>query len=231
MENPQLTFALSLRDDATFSNFCEGDNAQLLSCLRGCIAGHGERIIYLWGESGVGRSHLLQACCHEIEDQKSAVYLSFKENEDLAPAILDGLEYTDLVCLDDIDSILGDAQWEEALFHFYNRARDQKTRLLVVGDVAPTQLACQLPDLVSRLAWGLVFQVKALDDAQKITAIQLHAHNRGMTLSEEVGRYLLHHCPRSMSALFDVLAKLEKSSLVEQRRITVPFVKQILAHS
>ena len=112
--------------------------------------------------------------------------------------------------------------------HFYNRARDNNTRLLVVANSLPTQLACRLPDLRSRLAWGLVFQVKGLNDAQKIAALQMHASNRGMTLPEEVGQYLLRHYPRDMSVLFNVLETLDTASLVEQRRITVPFVKQAL---
>ena len=225
MNNPQLTLALSLRDDATFDNFCEGDNVQLVACLKDFLAGRGEQFIYLWGESSVGRSHLLQACCHEIGSQKSVVYLAPKKNREIRPEILEGLEKIDLVCFDDVDSILGKPDWEEALFHFYNRARDNHTRLIVVGNTLPTQLLCHLADLRSRLSWGLVFQVKALDDDQKIAALQIHARNRGMSLSEEVGQYLIRHYPRNMSALFDILEKLDQSSLVEQRRLTIPFVK------
>lgn len=228
MNSRQLTLGLSLRDDATFRNFYAGDNAQLVTCLKDFIAGRGEPFVYLWGESSAGRSHLLQACCHAIGDRKSVVYLALKDNKELTPAVLEGLEQMDLVCLDDIDAVLERVDWEEALFHFYNRARDNNTRLLVVGNTQPTQLPCKLEDLRSRLSWGLVFQVQGLDDNQKIAALQMHAQNRGILLSEEVGHYLLRHYPRHMSALCDVLEKLDEESLVEQRRITIPFVKQVL---
>ncbi len=186
MSNPQLALGLSLRDDATFSNFYEGDNAQLIRYLKDFLLSHDEPFIYLWGEPSVGRSHLLQACCHEIGDHQSVVYLALKENRELVPDVLESLEQMDLVCLDDIDAVLRNTDWEKALLHFYNRARDNNTRLLVVGNSLPTQLSCQLADLQSRLSWGLLFQVIRLTDDQKIAAFQMPARKRGMILQAEV---------------------------------------------
>ena len=224
----QLTLPVNLRDDTTFTNFYPGDNTLLIKALNELITGNGEHFIYCWGQGGVGRSHLLQACCHALSDQQfSVVYLPLKITQ-LAPDILEGLENMSLVCLDDIDTVLGDKAWEEALLHFYNRARDNRVRLVVSANECPPQLPCDLADLRSRLSWGLVFQVMGLSDEQKLLALQMHARQRGLQLTGEVGRFLLRHYPRNMSALFKILNKLDHASLVAKHRLTIPFVKRVL---
>ncbi|MCB1826779.1 MAG: DnaA regulatory inactivator Hda [Coxiellaceae bacterium] len=229
MTSPQLVLGLSLRDDATFKNFYVGDNALVLTALQDCLSGAGESFIYLWGAKGVGCSHLLQACCHAMSERHPVVYLDLEEYEDFSPEILDGLDHMDLICLDHINAVLNRKNWEEALFHFYNRAREQGKRLIVSGTTLPSQLPCMLEDLRSRLAWGLTFQVKPLDDSQKLSALSMRAKNRGMILPEASGLYLLHHTSRNLSELFKTLDLLESASLVEQRRITVPFIKTVLS--
>lgn len=224
----QLPLHLSLREAATFDNFYPGDNLTLLNALNALISGEGEPIIYLWGPAGVGRTHLLQACCHAMHTSITRVmYLSLATAE-LSPEILQDMETMQLVCIDDIDAILGHAAWEEALLHFYNRARDQSIRLVIAGNETPARLKIHLADLRSRLSWGLVFHVVGLSDEQKIKALQIHAHERGLELSNEVGHFLLRHYPRDMTALFALLDKLDQASLIEKRKLTVPFVKQVL---
>ena len=225
----QLPLGLGIRDDATFDNYCVGDNQQALSSLRQLLQGTGESYIYLWGELGVGRSHLLQACCHSLDSvDKNTLYLPLSEYEQLSPDMLEGMETMDLVCLDSINSVLGQRGWEEAIFHLYNRMLAVGSRLLIAADVVPPQLPCIMPDLRSRLSQGLVLQLKNLNDEHKLAALKLRAHRRGLDLSDEVGQYLLHHYPRNTAVLFDVLKKLDEASLVMQRRLTIPFVKQVL---
>lgn len=224
----QLTLPVNLRSDATFSNFYCGDNANLIKALHNFVAGDGERFIYLWGRKGVGCTHLLQACCHAFNVQHhSTMYLPLNMPH-LLPEVLQDVESMDLVCLDDIDAVLGQKAWEESVLHFYNRARDDKVRLLIAGNIAPTQLPCNLADLRSRLSWGLTFQVIGLSDEQKLLALQVHASQRGLQLSREVGQFLLHHYSRDMPALFEMLNQLDHASLVAQRRLTIPFVKGVL---
>jgi len=224
----QLLLNIQMCDDMTMANFSVGNNAEIISNLRLFDTLCGEQFIYLWGAAGVGKTHLLQACCHALEKQQlQAMYLPLTDG--LSPDILDNAESMPLVCLDDIQAVLGNPAWEEALFHFYNRARERETRLLVSADVAPAQLAAQLPDLQSRLAWGLCFQVHELEDADKLRALQIRARQRGMDLSGEVGNYLLRHYSRDMSTLFSVLDQLDRASLEAQRRITIPFIKKIIA--
>lgn len=225
----QLPLGLGLRDDATFENYCVGDNQHVLSSLRDLLQGTGERYVYMWGERGVGRSHLLQACCHALDSvNRSTVYLPLAEHEQLDPNIFESLETMDLVCLDSINAIVGQRAWEEAVFHLYNRMQAHGSRLIVASDVVPTQLPCLMPDLRSRLSQGLVLQLQNLNDAQKLAALQMRAKRRGLDLSDEVGRYLLHRYPRNMASLFEVLEKLDEASLAMQRKLTIPFVRQVL---
>lgn len=229
MTSPQIALDLTLQDDATFDNFLPGKNMPVIAALKQGLSGTGESFIYLWGMQGVGRSHLLYACCHEMNESRSAVYLDLKEYKDFSPDVLEGLEKIDLICLDNINAVLIDAKWEKALFSFYNRVREGEKILIVVGNISPIQLNCSLKDLRSRLAWGLSFHVKSLDDAQKLIALKTRAKNRGIVLPESVAQYLLHHTSRNLSELFEILTLLEKKTLVEQRRMTIPFVKAVLS--
>lgn len=225
----QLPLGLGLRDDTTFDNYCVGDNEQVLASIRHLLQGTGESYIYLWGERGVGRSHLLQACCHALDSaERTSIYLPLSEHDQLSPEMLDGMESMDLVCLDGVSSVLGQRHWEEAIFHLYNRMLVSGAKLLVTADVVPSQLPCIMPDLRSRLSQGLILQVQPLNDEQKLAVLQLRAKRRGLELSDEVGLYILRHYPRNMASLFELLIKLDKASLVMQRKLTIPFVKSVL---
>ncbi len=221
---PQIPLRVGLRDSATFSNFYPGANASACYALEQ----DGEPFIYLWGELGSGKSHLLQAACHGVTEQGGmAIYLPLYETG-IAPSMLDGLEDMTLVCLDDMEAVAGDGEWETALFHLYNRLRDSGSRLLAAGNATPAALGLGLPDLVSRLGWGPVFQLQPLSDVDKAEALRQRASNRGMELPAEVAAYLLQRAPRDMHALFALLDRLDESSLAAQRKLTIPFVRQII---
>ncbi|MCX7121581.1 MAG: DnaA regulatory inactivator Hda [Gammaproteobacteria bacterium] len=224
----QLPLKLNLRDDAIFDNFFVGDNLQLLTILKKFIVRQSEQFIYCYGESGVGRTHLLQACCHAMsENGQTVFYLPLSSYADFSPEVFDALENQDCVCIDDVDAIAGNRAWEEALFYFYNRARENQVSLLVSAKSLPQQLNFLLPDLQSRLAWGLSIEIKNLTDEEKIKALQMRAQLRGFDLSDDVGRYLIHHFSRNMRDLFFALDKLDQASLAAKRRITIPFIKSL----
>jgi len=225
----QLALGVALDDQARFGNFFCADNGLLLSLLGDAAQGRAEPL-YLWGKPGTGRSHLLQAACHHAgELGRSAIYLPLSELTELAPAVFDGMEAIQLVCLDDIDQIAGLPGWEEALFHLYNRIHAASDcQLVVAASQPPRQLPIKLDDLRSRLGWGVVQQLANLTDEQKVKALQLRSSERGFELSDEVVNYLIHHASRSMNDLFALLDQLDAASLSAQRKITVPFVKQTL---
>ncbi len=230
----QLSLGVSLSDDATFANFyAPGDhpNAQVVDGLRRQLDGRGDAFVYLWGASGAGLTHLLQASCHQGQSQgQSLQYLPLRDLAAYAPnELLAGLETLDVVCLDQLDAIAGRADWELALFHLYNALRDGGKKLLVAANQSPRELPLALADLRSRLQWGLTYQVQSLSDLDKLHALQRRARARGLELGDEVAQFIIQRLPRDMRELFDVLARLDQASLAEQRKLTIPFVKKVLS--
>jgi DnaA-homolog protein len=229
MTATQLTLNISLRDDATFANYYSLENIPLTDQLQAMAQGQGEQSLILWGPAATGKSHLLQAICHEAElSGLSSCYLPLADHAFLSPEICEDLEQMDMICIDDLDAIAGQAAWEIALFHLFNRTRDAGHRLVFAAHKNVSELGIQLPDLRSRLSWGLNYHIKALTDEEKLAALKLRAHNRGMTLTLDVAQFMLNHYTRDMARLFAALDRLDKLSLAEHRKITIPFVKTVL---
>ncbi|KTD64744.1 DnaA regulatory inactivator Hda [Legionella spiritensis] len=225
----QQTLAIQLNHQACLSNFCWGEQALLKQEIEKIIRGQGEPFVYIWGNPGSGKSHLLQACCRAYYKHDSAIYLPLDILKEWGPASIEGMSQHDLIALDNLDAVAGDAYWEEALFHFYNRVRDNDNAcLLISGQHAPTVSPVRLPDLRSRLAWGLVVHLKELSDDLKIVTIQEQAHKRGFHLSTSVAQFLINRCARNMHDLQSILNQLDDASLAAQRKITIPFVKSVL---
>lgn len=229
----QLSLSVQLDDEATFDNYHTGVqniNGQVMSALKTQLLESGEQFIFLWGREGSGVSHLLQAACHEADvSGASSQYLPLAELKKLdAEALLEGLETLDLVCLDDLDKVVGSADWERALFRFFNAMRDGGKRVLMGAKTGPKELPVELPDLQSRLNWGLTYQLQPMSDEAKQQALQIRAAKRGLELSTEVAQFILHRSPRNTTELFASLQNLDRASLEEQRRLTIPFVKQVL---
>jgi len=225
----QIPLGIQLRDSASFDNFIPGPNREALAYLRKQTGVEHVPSVYLWGGQGAGKSHLLQAACHEMSRHAEAcAYIPLQLAAQMSPAVLDGLEGLALVCIDDVQVIAGQRDWETALFHLINRLRDQDRQLLLCGDRAPVGLPLQLPDLGSRLSWGLVFQLQALDDEDKVRALQRRARDRGLEMSGAVADYLLRRCPRDMGSLYGMLARLDQAALAAQRRLTIPFIREFL---
>lgn len=226
----QLILPIQPPDAHRFENFYRGRNVVLLNCLQQFSLKIGESYIYIWGNPGTGRTHLLQACCHAAQEQGfSVAYLplsTLKKNN--SSEILRGLESVDMVCIDDLESVVNDNCWEEALFHFYNRVQEQSRYLLIAAKHNPHQLNFSLPDLISRLSSGVLFQVHALNEAERLIALQERAYLRGLEFSEEVGQFLLLRLPRDSQALFSALTQLDKATLRLKRKLTIPLVKKIL---
>ena len=227
----QLPLGIKLRDEATFDSFHAGPNAAVVAAVRALAAPGDGAVsqIYLWGPTGSGRSHLLQAACHEAAGAGSlAMYLPLEEVLAHDASIFEGMEQFDLLCLDQLEVIAGDPAWEEALFHLYNRLGEHGGKLLVAATAAPRPLGIGLADLASRLGWGLVFQLHPLTDEDKQQMLQLRASLRGLQLSDDVARYILSRGARGMGELFEVLERLDQASLQAQHRLTIPFVKRVM---
>jgi len=225
---PQLPLNIRPRDDATLDNFLFTPAvAPLKPMLEGQSGAAGEPIIYLHGPAGAGKSHLLQASCHATAG--GSLYLPLAELLAYPPeSVLAGVESLDLVCIDDLQATQGRADWEQALFHCFNRARARGCRLLVSADRAPRALDMVLEDLRSRLSWGIVYHLPGLDDAQRVRLLTFRAGRRGLRMGEDVASYLVSRAPRDPTSLLNLLDILDQRALAEKRALTVPFVKQVM---
>jgi DnaA family protein len=231
----QLALAVQLPDDETFTSFKGDANHSVVVQLQGFIdqdtLQHDQaHVFYMFGIGGVGKSHLLHASStFAAQNGKTSLCLSCSELKNLSIEVLDGLGRIDLICLDDLEFIAGDDLWQQGIFDLFNRLVENNKKLLITGDQSANQLGITLPDLVSRIGWGYTEQVKALDDEEKITALQYRAHQRGLMLSDEVVKFLLNRLTRDMGSLIDTLDLLDKASIRQQRKITIPFIKQTIA--
>lgn len=229
--SPQLSLPFCPPNDETFASFYPGNNHALLAALCLMLEQQQAGYIYFWSSSGAGRSHLLNAACATLSDQGEAVgYVPLDKRAYFVPEVLEGMEHLALVCIDNIECIAADHAWEMAIFNLYNRIQEiGNSRLLITGDRPPRQLNLQLPDLSSRLDWGQIYKLHALSDEDKLLALQHRARMRGFELPEDVGRFLLKRLEREMRALFITLNQLDNASIKAQRKLTIPFVKEILS--
>jgi len=234
-DSRQLALSVQLPDDETFASFRSDTNQGVINQLAHFVEQkeRGElsppKNFYLFGLSGVGKSHLLHASsAYAAQLGKTSVCLSCAELKELPVDVLEGLEQIDLICLDDIHLIANNKLWQRAIFDLYNRVIEQNNCLLISGEQSASQLGLSLPDLVSRLTWGLTEQVKPLDDVEKVLVLQYRASQRGLSLSDDAAKFLLNRLSREMAFLLNSLDTLDKASIREQRKITIPFIKEVL---
>lgn len=235
-DSRQLALSVQLPDDETFDSYRTRANKGVVSQLiqfveQNELDKHNQpKSLYLFGLSGVGKSHLLHASSAlAAHIGKTSVCLSCAELRELPVDVLEGLETIDLICLDDIHLIANNPLWQQAIFDLYNRVIEHNNCLLISGEQSASQLGLTLPDLVSRLSWGLTEQVKPLDDDEKVLVLQYRASQRGLMLSDEAAKFLLNRISREMANLLSALDTLDKASIREQRKITIPFIKEVLA--
>ncbi|MGH8566253.1 MAG: DnaA regulatory inactivator Hda [Gammaproteobacteria bacterium] len=216
-------------DRPGFEAFVPGRNREAFEYLLSLAGGASGVSLFLHGPSGSGKTHLLSAACARvIERGGCAAYMGLRSLPvgDLArPAWREGL---DLLCIDDVQEVAGRLAWERGVMALYDGASDAGAALVLAGRGSPDSLGLTLPDLESRLAWGLVYPLEMLDDRDKQEALVLRAKGRGIDLQPEVAEYLLCRYPRAMTDLCRLLDRLDHGALVAQRRITVPFVRFLL---
>lgn len=225
----QIPLSFRLDNDISFENFyVSGPAEMVVDALRAQAEGRGEKWLFLYAFTGA--SHLLQASCQWADrHQRSSRYLPLRELEHYPPtAVLEGVEEVDLLCLDDVDAVLGNADWEEALFNCYNRCLSSSTRVVISAHQSISELQVKLPDLRSRLHSFVAFRLPRLDDDALLAAFKLRAQLRGLAMSNGLAEYIFLRCERDFASLIAVLERLDKVSLVEKRRLTVPFVKAVM---
>ncbi len=218
----QLALGVRLRAEAVFESFWAGPNSETIAALRTPSVAP----LWLWGPGTSGKTHLLQAVCAAAGG--TAAYFPLALPPVLPPEALAGFEHTRVLCVDDVDSVAGDLAWERALFRLFNDATELHTRLIFAAAAPPRQSAWRLGDWRSRAGACVVYQLRELDDRGRIEALRLRAQQRGLQLPLETSEYLLKRMPRDLRSLFDILDQLDEASLIAQRRLTVPFIREAL---
>jgi DnaA family protein len=224
----QLPLGVRLADTARFESFVPGPNLRLLELMSSAAP---PRVIWLWGRSGTGKTHLLQAACAAVgEGGGAAAYLDLETTS--SPAQLEGFDSLDLVCLDGFDGVSGDPDWNAAIFRLHTLMQDSPPnrpgRLYVASTAPPASLRFQLPDLGSRLLAAAVHQLREVEEQDRILVLEQRARGRGLDLPRESAAWLVHHLPRDLHTLCEALDRLDQAALVAQRRLTVPFLRQVL---
>ncbi len=225
----QLPLGVRWPDHSTFANFLTGPNRLVVEQLRSLREQAAPRIVWISGPAASGKTHLLQAVCNEAGIAgRRAGYFPLDERAALTPAAIIGCEQLDIVCIDDAGRVAGHVEWERALFSLYNAIQEQQRSLLFTARSPPATLPWKLADLGSRLCAGLILQMRPLGESEQIAALTLRANVRGLELPEETSNYLMKRFPRDLRSLCALLDTLDVASLAAQRRLTVPFIKQVI---
>ena len=229
----QLVLALGTDDKASFDNFYVTEHAELITAIRKMVVQGEPDLVFFYGTTSAGKTHL-QTAAMRLSERKSA-YLSLAQAhatvefvDSMAAPVLQ--RSGGLLCLDDIDAWAGDDHKERALFSLFEQVKASAGLLLLSAAQAPSACGFALPDLVSRLASGLVYPLRALNEPEQFAIVKSHAKRRGLPMSDEVVRYLLNRASRDTRELLHLLDKIDHLSLVEQRRITIPFLREVLQH-
>jgi len=230
----QLPLNIRLSDAFCFANFFGEQNRELVTSLQSTIhaltnGADGQiESIFLWGLPGTGKSHLLQSACQLARELEiESVYLPLGQAGMDDPDILDDLHRLPLVCIDDVNRIAGNPEWEARLLGLYERIKG-RGMLLSASLASPGATGFLLADVISRFQRGLVYGIHSLDHTQRLEVIRLRARLRGLDINDEVAAYIEKHFPRDLGSLVTLLEQLDHESLVQQRKITVPFIKSLL---
>ena len=224
----QLTLGVQLKERATFASFFTARNQELVAHLEHVAANLPAGATWIAGPHASGKSHLLQAVCAAVPAGKRAAYLPLETLLPFGPGTLDGADTLDLACCDDVQAIAGIADWEERLFSLWQRSLERGSTLLFAARENPAHVDFGLADLKSRLTSSAVFAVRELNDEEQLDALALRAQLRGLELPAETARYLQRRFPRDMRTLCEVLDTLDDAAFVAQRRLTVPFIRDVI---
>lgn len=224
----QLPLGVELPQTATLDAFVGSTNAEVRAIVAGVAAGRGQQF-YLFGPHATGKTHLLQAACRAVaESGQRSAYIPLAQMRQQSSALFSGMQTLDCLCLDDVGAIAGEREAEIALVGLIDGLRAHGGRLLVADRNPPVQVPVTLADLASRLSWSSVHALAELNDTDKEQLLVRRAAQRGMQLPSATARYLLRHGEQDVPALMASLARLDTASLAAKRRLTIPFVKQVL---
>lgn len=223
----QIPLDFELKVDATFDNFIEGENALLLQTLHSILNGQSD-FVFFHGDQSSGKTHLLQAMAQDSRsEQLNIAYIPLFESF-VTPEMLEGLSMFDCVCLDGLENVIENSEWQLGLFNLYNDLKDANKSLVIASKIPPNDLTIALADLKSRLTAMLVFALKPLNEDDKLSLLQSKAKEKGLVINDDLAHFLLSRGQRDINSLNSMLEKLDHASLQAKRKLTIPFVKDTL---
>ncbi len=225
----QLPLGIRVPDRAVFASFLAGRDAQAVEHLKAIAQGTAAGAVWICGPSGSGKTHLVQATCVLASERLRAGYLPLRELGPLGSGALEGLGGLDCLCVDDLDAVAGNAEWERALFGLHCEMDERDGRIVAAARAPPTLMQWALKDLGSRWAASAVFQLRGLEESELTRALQLRARVRGLELPDDTAQWLQRRFPRDMHTLYDLLDTLDEEALIARRRLTVPFIRSVLS--
>ena len=223
----QLTFPWSRPNKSSFENFyIDPKNSLLLSIISNKILSDD---IYIFGICNSGKTYLLQSLCNFYsKHNKTALFLPIKEVISHGVGILDSIENSDLVCLDGLENIIANKEWETAIFNLINNTHNNQCRLVLSSSLESSNNVFSLPDLDSRIKKLQSYELYPIDDANLIHALKHIANLSSINLGEREAQYLLTYAKRNISDLVSILDALDKLSMEMKRKITIPLIKELL---
>jgi DnaA-homolog protein len=229
MKGLQLPLGVRLTDSASFANYHAGPNAEAVAALRRLLGDEAPPRLLIFGAANSGKTHLLQALVQEAALQRrTCAYIPLRQLAGDGVDAIEGLDQTGLVCIDDVDAVLGEAGWCLGLLRFLDTLHAHGGRCALSAAAPAERLAIALPDLATRLTAATTYGLRPLDDPDRIALLKNRAHARGLELPPDAARLLVTRLPRDVGSLLGALERLDQAALTAQRRITAPFIQQWL---
>ncbi len=229
IEKPeQMVLPIALSDKASFENFYLGSNSELVHAIRSSVESAEPKLIYFYGNQSSGKSHLLFSATRLADTASIAnSYLSLADPY-VSQKMLEMVNTAGIVCIDNAHAWAGDEDKEQTLFALFEQVKHSSGRLLISAERTPDKCGFKLKDLISRLSSGLIYPLRDLSEEQQYQALKLRANHRALVISDKTFRYLLSRSSRDTSELFAILDRIDKTSLEERRKVTIPFLQAFL---
>ena len=203
-------------------------NKEIIYTLKSLNKNSKKQFIYIYGESGSGKSHIsISSCKYVNKNNLVSTYIPLN-NQEIKPEILENTDQMFLLCIDNLEKIIGIEKWEKALFNCFNYLLESEKNLLITSTKKPNELNYFLPDLKSRMCSCLSFQLHSPDDNQKLIILNIKAKLKELNLPSETAKFLLNHYNRNLKELINNLDIISKKALQEKHQLTIPFIKTIL---
>ena len=238
----QMVVPFSSLDEASLDGFYASGNEALITQIRSLVLDKQDKsVIFFWGETGNGKTHLLKGCCDFARNQgRNHAYIAITP-EWSEPSFLNELTPDTIVCLDDLHHLKDNPSGQDVIFDLYERFINYRNAmqsdtsptgaLIIAANCPPTEMSLELKDLESRISHGGIFAIQPLSDQAKHAALKLRAQQRGFELEDKAVTFIMNHYDRDTAALFELFEELDRISLSEHRKVTIPFIKRLIEHA